>query len=354
MNKKIYSLSIASYINLSPSKEIDMPVTRANVILDEKTFQSYVENTKQLVESELSNLVSRIADLRLHGKIKYALLSHGKRLRPLMVILSAQSVGGNQEDVMSLALAIELLHTATLVHDDILDQDKFRRDVPAVHEKWSVNDAILVGDAMISLSINLTADYGREILKIASETGLALCDGEYLDVSTTSTEISENEYLEKIREKSASLFQAATWCGALAGGGSNLEVKCLADFGEHFGMAYQLSDDLSDITSLRDGVPKDLRKRRISLSLIHLYRSSRLTEREMLLADLKILARKNHAVKKIALDRILQNLKTKGSLGYCMKKIDEYIGQSIADIQCLRDTNFKFYLIQMAKSLRSK
>jgi geranylgeranyl pyrophosphate synthase len=233
-----------------------MRVPKAYVIPDRKMFQSYVENTKQLVESELSNLVSRIADLRIHEKMKYALLSRRKRLRPVMVILSAQSVGGNREDVMSLALAIELLHTATLVHDDILDQDKFRRDVPAVHEKWSINDAILVGDAMISLAINLTADYGREIMKIASETGLALCDGEYMDVSTTSTEISENEYLEKIRKKSASLFKTATQCGTIAGGGSDLEVKCLADFGEHFGMAYQLSDDLSDITSLREAFQK--------------------------------------------------------------------------------------------------
>jgi len=329
-----------------------MPVTRAYVIPDEKTFQSYVENTKQLVESELSNFISKIADFRIHGKVEYALLSHGKRLRPLMVILSAQSVGGNREDVMSLALAIELLHNATLVHDDVLDQDKFRRGVPAVHAKWSVNDAILVGDAMISLAINLAADYGREILKIASETGLALCDGEYLDVSTTSIEMAENEYLEKIRKKSASLFQAATCCGAIAGGGSDFEVKCLADFGEHFGMAYQLNDDLSDITSLKDGIPKDLRKRRISLPLIHLYKSSNLVEREKFLNDLQTLAREDCAVKKIALDRILQNLKSKGSLSYCTKKINEYIDQSIVDIQPLRDTEFKFHLIQMAKSLR--
>jgi len=329
-----------------------MPVTRAHVIPDEKTFRLYVESTKQLVESELSNFVSRIAYLRLHGRIEYALLSHGKRLRPLLGILSAQSVGGNREDVMSLALAVELLHTATLVHDDILDQDKFRRDVPAVHEKWSINDAILVGDALIALAINLAADYGREILKIASESGLALCDGEYMDVSTTSIEMSEKEYLEKIRKKSASLFKAATQCGAIAGGGSDLEVKCLADFGEHFGMAYQLSDDLSDITSLTDGIPKDLRKRRIGLPLIHLYKSSSLVERETLLSDLQILAREDRAVKKIALNRILQNLKTNGSLGYCMKKINEYVDQSIADIQPLRDTNFKFHLVQMAKSLR--
>jgi geranylgeranyl pyrophosphate synthase len=318
----------------------------------EDSFKSYLSKTKDQIESEFSNLFSRIADLRLHEVIEYALLSRGKRLRPLMVILSAQSVEGNQEEVMTLALAIELLHTATLVHDDILDQDEFRRDVPAVHEKWSVNDAILAGDAMISLAINLAADYGRDIMKIAAETGLALCDGEFMDVSIKSIKTSENEYLEKTKKKSASLFKAATQCGAIAAGGSDLEVKCLADYGEHFGMAYQLGDDLSDITSLGDGIPKDLRERRISLPLIHLYKSSNLAERKTLLNDLQILDRKDPVLKKIALDRILQNLGVKDSLGYCRKKINGYIDQSIADIQSLRDTSSKFHLIQMVESLR--
>lgn len=329
-----------------------MPVTRrVHVTRDGKTFRQYVESTRHSIESELSKLLSRIGDLRLQEKIGYALLSRGKRLRPLMVILSAQSVGGNGEDVMSLALAIELLHTATLVHDDILDHDRFRRDILAVHEKWSVNDAILVGDAMISLAINLTADYGKEILKITSETGLALCDGEYMDVSLSSIDMSEKEYLEKIRKKSASLFRTSTRCGAIAGGGSNLEVKCLADFGEKFGLAYQLSDDLSDITSSGEDIPEDLIKRRISLPLIHLYKSSSFIEREMLLEDLQILVGKD-SVKKNVLSRILQNLKTSGSVDYCREKINRYIDQANMNIQCLRDTDFKFYLVKMAKSLR--
>lgn len=352
MNEKGFIVSSYSSHNTTLTKDVEMPVTRVQFVPNEEAFQSYVVGTKQFIESELSNLISRIADLRLHEKLEYVLLSHGKRLRPLMVILSAQGVGGNREEVTPLALAVELLHTATFVHDDILDQDKFRRDIPAVHEKWSVNDAILVGDALISLAINLTANYGKEILKITSETGIALCEGEYMDVSITSIEMSEHECLEKMRKKSASLFQAATQCGAIAGGGSDLEVKSLADFGGSFGMAYQLSDDLSDITLLRDGVPRDLRKHRINLPLIHLYESESLVERETLLHDLQILARKDQAAGKIALNRILQNLKTRGSLDYCRKKINEYINQSIADIQSLGDNNFKFYLTQMAESLR--
>ncbi len=331
-----------------------MPDIRAHLMPDEKAFQSYVENTRQLLESELLKHLSKIADLRIYGKIKYALFSPGKRMRPLLVILSAQSVGGNREDVISLALSFELLHTATLVHDDILDQDSYRRNVPAIHEKWSVNDAILVGDAMISLGINLISDYGPEILKIASETGLTLCDGEYMDVSTTSIELAGTEYFEKIGKKSASLFQAATRSGAIAGGGSYAEVKSLTNFGEHFGMAYQLSDDFFDTSSSRDGIPKDLRKRRISLPLIHLYKSSSSAEREMLINDLQILANNDAAAKEVPLTRILKNLETKGSLAYCKKKINEYVDQAIADVNPLRASDFKFYLIQMAELLRPK
>ncbi len=138
----------------------------------------------------------------------------------------------------------------------------------------------------------------------------------------------------------------------MVGRGSDLEVNCLRDFGEHLGMAYQLGDDLSDITSEVDGIPKDLRKRRISLPLIHTYKSSSLVERETLLNDLQILAKKDRGDRKEALNRILQNLKTKGSIGYCMKKMTKYIDQLIADIQPLRDSNFKVHLTQMAESLR--
>lgn len=331
-----------------------MPVSNVYVMLNEKAFQVYVTKTKQTIESELSALISQLSCLRFHEKIKYALLSQGKRLRPLLVMLSAQSVGGNREKVAPLALAIELLHTATLVHDDILDQDKFRRDALTVHEKWSVSDAILVGDAMIALAIYLAADYGKEALKITSQAGLALCDGEYMDVSIKSLQMSEDEYLEKIRKKAASLFKAAAYCGAMAGGGSDFEVECLANFGEHFGMAYQLSDDLSDVTSLNDGIPKDLGKRRISLPLIHLYKSSSSKERKTLLDDLRILAGKKDCAKKLALTRVLKNLKTKGSLDYCKKEINKYIDHSIHAIYSLNDTDFKYYLVQMAESLRPK
>jgi geranylgeranyl pyrophosphate synthase len=330
-----------------------MQSTMENIITEEKAFRFYLENTQKLLESELSNLISKHADLRLSGKIEQILLSHGKRFRALLVILSAQSVGANREDVIALAMAFELLHTATLVHDDILDQDKFRRHELAAHEKWSVNDAILIGDALIALAVNLIADYGREIMKITSETGLALCDGEYMDVSMTSIKLSEKEYLEKIGKKSASLFHAASRCGAMAGGGSNFEVKCLTDFGEHIGIAYQISDDLLDIFLPSEDAPKDLRKLRISLPLIHLFKESNFVERKILLKDIQTLINEDGALKKEAIARILQNLKAKDSRFFCRKKVNEYVDRAIADIQSLKESDFKVYLLQFAEMLRT-
>lgn len=316
------------------------------------TYEACLSKTKEEIESELSNLISRNADLRLHELLKYAVLSHGKRLRPLMVILSAQSVGGNLEKVMPLALAIELLHTSTLIHDDILDQDKFRRHLLAVHEKWCINDAILAGDAVISLAIKLLASYGKDIITIASETGLALCDGQFMDVSITSIKTSENEYLEKIWKKSASLFKAATQCGALAGGGSISDVKCLSMFGKNFGLAYQLRDDLRDITIGNDLVPKDLKAGRITLPLIHLYHVSNSDERKNLERFMEDIKKKNQNANKVALNKILQRLVEMGSIAYCERKLDEYLQKTETSIALLKDSIYKTCLIQIAKSLK--
>lgn len=314
----------------------------------------YLATMKELVEAELSSLVSSLTSIKLQQKIGYALLSDGKRLRPLMVMLSAQSVGGDREQVLKLSLAFELLHTATLVHDDLLDRDKVRRDAPALHEKWSANEAILVGDALIALSINLASGYGSEIMKRTSEAGLMLCDGEYMDELTRLDETSEDEYFEKIRKKSASLFQAAAQCGAMAGGGKDKDVKSLTDYGEHFGIAYQLIDDLLDSTSAKDGIPKDLRRGRISLPLIHLYQSSSVSEREVLLKDLQVLADDNFRAKQYAHDRVMQALIDNRSIYYCQRKASEYVSQSVVDLAPLVGSKFKGYLTQMAKTLEAE
>lgn len=302
---------------------------------DREKYQTYIKETREELFSEVTNLFSSISGLRLSEKINYALQTRGKLLRPTLVVLSGQSVGGNRAHLKNLALTIELLHNATLVHDDILDNDNFRRDTLAVYSKWGVRSAILVGDALASLSFNLSTEYGKEISKIVSQACLSLCDGEYMDAAETTNEASEQYYLEKIRKKTASLFKASTQCGAIAGGGSASEIVSLAKFGENYGMAYQISDDLSDIASLKDGLvpgPYDFQ----TLPFIHLYEST--GKREKAFQD----SSPEH------LYEILWNSK---SLSYCLDKTKEYLNKAIDNLEHLRGSVYKFYLIEMVDKL---
>jgi len=315
-------------------------------------FKSYLSMTKSQVESELAKFVARLSKLTLHPQIEYAVMSKGKRLRPLLVILSAESVGGKRTDVMRLALAFELMHTATLVHDDIIDQDENRRGKPAVYRKWSVNEAILTGDALIALSVDLASDYGENVLKTVARSALELCDGERMDLAPTPISADEEWYFKKIREKSASLFAAATYCGALAGGGTSAEVHCLHAFGQDFGLAYQVRDDLLDLEPQGNDVSRDLKSGRINLALIHFYRNSNSEEQNHLERSLRRLIngkqRSTNAAKDVA--RILGK---KGSLDYCAKKVDRYLSRAVLSLSVLQDSPYKDHLVGMTQALKN-
>jgi len=261
-------------------------------------------------------------------------------------------VGGKAEEVMPLALAFELMHTATLVHDDIIDKDQTRRGLPALHVKWSTDDAILAGDAMIALAVNLASSYGEEILKIVSNSALELCDGEHMDIYFSLDSATEEEYFLKIKQKSATLFRASAHSGALAGGGSPSEIHSLSMFGENFGIAYQLRDDLSDIKHTGTSISKDIKRGRVTLPLIHLYNTSNLKEKRQLKRDFQE-ALKNRALNSSVVKRILKRLTTAGSFAYVEQKIDKYLQQAIESVKPLENTVYKKYLIQMASTLGS-
>jgi geranylgeranyl pyrophosphate synthase len=255
---------------------------------------------------------------------------------------------------MSLALAFELMHTATLVHDDIIDQDEMRRGRPALHKKWSVNDAILTGDALIALSVDLASEYGETILKTVAQSALQLCDGEHMDITLSLKRATEKAYFRKIGGKSASLFKAAAYCGALAGGGSPREACSLAAFGENFGIAYQLRDDLLDLTLSENSFSKDLASGRVTLPLIHLYLASSAFEREQLESEFRIAIGKKGSTESGMAEKILQALNEKGSREYCEEKVKKYLKQAVKSIGPLRDTDYRNYLIEMAESLKLK
>ena len=269
-----------------------------------------------------------------------------------MVMLSAQSVGGSIKTVQKLAVSIELLHAATLIHDDILDQDLFRRNAPTVNAKWGVRDAVLVGDVLASLSLNLTADYGKDIIKIMSQTCLLLSDGEYMDVENAHERPEESNYLKTIKRKSASLFRAATQCGAVSAKATQDEISGLAEFGENFGLAYQIKDDLSDVTALENAIPQDISEFRATLPIIHLCESLESDEREEFLESIGSVKVQSHEEKVTFLDKLHKSLEGTGSLRYCADKVNQYVDDAISSLEPVKESIYKKYLIKMADSLR--
>ena len=316
-------------------------------------FRSYLATTKNYVEHELSEFVAGLSHLKLHPQIEYAVLSEGKRLRPLLVILSVESVGGSKTRAMKLALAFELMHTATLVHDDIIDQDETRRNRLALHKKWSVNDAILTGDALIALSVHIASSYGQEVLQTVAHSALELCDGEKTDITFTLEATTEESYFKRITQKSASLFKASTQCGALAGGGTPSEVQSLARFGENFGVAYQLKDDLLDLTDKGGFALKDVRAGRITLPLIHSYKNCSMQEKQRMDRLLHTLTGRSLKTSEANAQNLFAMFKKTGSFDYCGRKIDEHLRMAVERISILKETQYKSHLIEMTKALKT-
>ncbi len=311
-----------------------------------------MDNKRKLIDSEITRLALQVSDLELGEKIEYTLQTRGKRLRPILLILSAQSSGGDVESVTKLALAIELLHGATLIHDDILDQDSFRRKTATLNAKWGVRDAILVGDALASLAFGLAAEYEKDIAKILSQTCLLLAEGEYLDVENSMKTHSENDYILTIKCKSASLFKAATQCGAIACGAPTAEINALADFGENFGLAYQIRDDLSDINAIENIISKDASDFQATLPMIHLFEFLKDERRELLLNELSTFKSQNINEKKRFFKNLQEVLQNTGTMIYCRNMMNQYIFKAIQFIGLTNRNIYKNYLCQIAESLR--
>jgi geranylgeranyl diphosphate synthase type I len=219
---------------------------------------------------ELSEYLAEVAkdvDLAIHrhfgnpyGELAKAsahlLTAGGKRLRPAMLFLSADTVKqGAAFELMPAALAVELIHSFTLIHDDIMDQDAERRGVPTVHTLWDEPTAILAGDVLHAQAFEFLcrtpASDGARVraVSLLAHTCAEICDGQYQDMAfERQTEVSEVDYLEMVRKKTGSLYAAAASMGAILAGGKPVQADALYQFGLTTGIAFQIKDDLIDLT----------------------------------------------------------------------------------------------------------
>ncbi len=187
----------------------------------------------------------------LYQPIEYILDLGGKRLRPTLTLLTTEIFGGDHKKSLNAALALELFHNFSLIHDDIMDDAPLRRGNKTVHEKWDLNTGILSGDAMLILAYQLFENYEpntfQELAKLFSKTALEVCEGQQYDIDfETRDDVTLSEYLKMIEYKTAVLIAAAMKMGAIVAGATKQDQIKIYEFGKNLGIAFQLQDDYLD------------------------------------------------------------------------------------------------------------
>lgn len=187
----------------------------------------------------------------LYAPVDYILHLGGKRIRPVLALMTADAVANDYTTALDAALAVEVFHNFSLVHDDIMDDATLRRGKPTVHEKWGVNSGILSGDAMLVLAYQCLDGYAPEVFhtltQLFSKTAREVCEGQQYDMDfPTQKEVTQEEYLEMIRLKTAVLLACSLQMGAITAGLSKEESQVFYDFGIQLGLAFQLQDDYLD------------------------------------------------------------------------------------------------------------
>ncbi|MFC1730550.1 polyprenyl synthetase family protein [candidate division KSB1 bacterium] len=231
--------------------------------IDRTNSRKYFEILVEKINHDLSVAVSTEFPPNLYNPMRYVLSTKGKRLRPVLLIMASESVGGKLENAYYASLAIEILHNFTLVHDDIMDDDELRRGRQTVHTKWNESIAILAGDGLIALAYRyllLTKSrHIRNIIKIFSEAIINICEGQSIDKDMEEAEqVSLEDYLYMIGRKTGVLMGVSAELGGILGKGSEKQVNGLKKFGLDLGTAFQIQDDLLDIISDQSVIGKDL------------------------------------------------------------------------------------------------
>ena len=215
-------------------------VTLASI---ESRMRRYVERVDRTLAAELK----LYEHSRFHDPLVYA-IEGGKRVRPVMLMLSAEALGCKDDKVLGAAVAVELLHTESIIHDDVIDEEVARRSKAPFHLKYGYSASLLSADFVFAMILAIAARYDSRIAEEVSGAALQMAEGEYseLTIDPQIYKLTWDEYLRIITDKTAALFETSVKLGALIAGGNEKEVAALAEYGRSVGRAYQLRDDLLD------------------------------------------------------------------------------------------------------------
>ena len=280
----------------------------------------------------------------------YVLQKSGKQLRPMLVLLTAKLCGKVNESTIFGALSLELLHTASLIHDDVVDDTLERRGKPSVNARWSNKIAILSGDYILSKSLGCSARTDNlSILKAMANIGMQLSDGELLQlVNTKISESSEANYLTIIRKKTALLFATCTEVGGLSVEAEEDALEHLRNFGEYLGICFQIKDDIFDyFEEIQIGKPtgNDIRDGKVTLPLIYAFQNA--TDEEKKDQIQSLLVTKDFTAENI--QKITKFAHDNGGVSYAISQMESYKNKAIEELNGFADSAVKKALILCAE-----
>ncbi|WP_224488891.1 polyprenyl synthetase family protein [Robertkochia flava] len=287
-----------------------------------------VEQIKQPIHEEMELFEKKFYDsmssrVALLNRISHYIVNRkGKQMRPMFVFLVAKMVSGGRvnERTYRGASVIELIHTATLVHDDVVDDSNRRRGFFSINALWKNKIAVLVGDYLLSKGLLLSIDYGDfDLLKIISVAVREMSEGELLQIEKARRlDITEEVYYEIIRQKTATLIAACCSLGACSVAEDQVEVEKMRKFGELIGMAFQIKDDLFDYTDGPIGKPTgiDIKEQKMTLPLIYALNQAAPDKRRWIINSVK-----NHNKNKRRVNELISYVKTSGGLDYAEQKM---------------------------------
>ena len=272
---------------------------------------------------------------------RYTLKHKGKQLRPLFVFLSAKCFGNVNESTFRAATFIELLHSATLIHDDVVDDASERRGFASINAMYKNKIAVLAGDYLLSKGMMIALenrDY--QMLDMISETVKNMSEGEIFQLKKAKDfDISEDDYYQIIEKKTAALIASCCAIGAVSAGASPEQVEAMRQFGINAGIAFQIRDDIFDYqpdNHSGKGYGNDIREHKMTLPLIHLLKSSSAIERTLIINKIRLSGKRKKTI-----DSIIRQANEKNSLAYCEEKMNFFTQQAENQLEIIENLDAK-------------
>lgn len=288
------------------------------------------------------------SEVALLDKItRYIVKRKGKQMRPMFVFLTAKMLGGTNDTTYRAATLIELLHTATLVHDDVVDDSDKRRGFFSINALWKNKVAVLVGDYLLSRGLLLAVKHkDYNLLEITSNSVKEMSEGELLQMEKArKLDITEEVYFNIIRQKTASLIASCCASGAASVSADEALIENMRKFGETVGIAFQIRDDLFDYGSANDiGKPTgiDIKEKKMTLPLIYALNNCSKKEKRFIINTIK-----NHNTNDKRVAEVIELVKEKGGIDYTVKRMKEYQEKAVVMLETYPDNDAKKSLVDL-------